>query len=60
MKLNHLPLEDLKRNKYNIVSEEILFFEKNYNSNEINFSKSLEHQGEIVLIIKDNSSGQKN
>ena len=60
IKLNHLLLEDLRRNKYNIVSEEILFFKKNYNSNEINFSKSLEDQGEIVLIVKENSSGKKN
>ena len=60
IKLNHLLLEDLRRNKYNIVSEEILFFKKNYNSKEINFSKSLEDQGEIVLIAKESSSGKKN
>ena len=54
MKLNHLPLEDLKRSKYDIISEQILFFEKNYNSDELNLSKSLEDQGEIVLLSGDN------
>ena len=59
MKLNHLPLEDLKRSKYDIVSEQIMFFKKNYNSDEINLSNSLEDQGEIVLLSSDNSSGKK-
>ena len=54
MKLNHLPLVDLRRGKYDIVSEQILFFEKNYNSDEINLSKSLESQGKILLLIGDN------
>ena len=54
MKLNYLPLEDLKRSKYDIISEQILFFEKNYNTNELNLSKSLEDQGEIVLLSGDN------
>ena len=60
MKLNHLPLEDLRRSKYDIISEQILFFEKNYNSDELNLSKSLEDQGEIVLLSGDISSGKKN
>ena len=59
MKLNHLPLEDLKRSKYDIVSEQIMFFKKNLNSGEINLSNRLEDQGEIVLISSDNSSGKK-
>lgn len=60
MKLNHLPLEDLKRSKYDIVSEQIMFFEKNSNSGEINLSDSLEDQGDIVLVSGDNLSGKKN
>ena len=60
MKLNHLPLEDLKRSKYDIVSEQIMFFEKNSNSGEINLSDSLEEQGDIVLVSGDNLSGKKN
>ena len=60
MKLNHLPLEDLKRSKYDIVSEQIMFFEKNSNSGEINLSDSLENQGDIVLVSGDNLSGKKN
>ena len=54
MKLNHLPLEDLKRSKYDITSEQILFFEKNDNSDELNLSKSLEDQGETMLLSGDN------
>ena len=54
MKLNYLPLEDLSRSKYDIISEQILFFEKNFNSDELNLSKSLEYQGEIVLLSGDN------
>ena len=57
MKLNYLPLEDLRRGKYDIVSEQIMFFKKNFNSVEINLSDSLENQGEIVLNGGDNSSG---
>ena len=53
MKLNHLPLEDLKRGKYDIVSEQIMFFKKNFNSGEINLSNRLEYQGEIVLLSGD-------
>ena len=60
MKLNHLPLEDLKRSKYDIVSEQIMFFEKNSNRGEINLSDSLEDQGDIVLVNGDNLSGKKN
>ena len=54
MKLSHLPLEDLKRSKYDIISEQILFFEKNDNSDELNMSKSLEDQGETMLLSGDN------
>ena len=53
MKLNHLPLVDLKRSKYDIVSEQIMFFKKNFNSGEINLSNRLEYQGEIVLVSGD-------
>ena len=60
MKLNHLPLVDLKRSKCDIVNEQILFFEKNYNSAEINMSKSLDNQGKILLLRSDNSSAKKN
>ena len=60
MKLNHLPLVDLKRSKYDIVNEQILFFEKNYNSAEINMSKSLDNQGKILPFRSDNSSAKKN
>ena len=60
MKLNHLPLEDLKRSKYDIISEQVLFFEKNYNNDGINISKSLEDQGEILIFSGNNSSGKKN
>ena len=60
MKLNHLPLVDLKRSKYDIVNEQILFFEKNYNSAEINMSKSLDNQGKILILRGDNSSAKKN
>ena len=60
MKLNHLPLEDLKRSKYDIVSEHIMFFEKNCYSDGINLSKSLEDQGEISTFSGNNSSGKKN
>ena len=60
MKLNHLPLEDLKRSKYDIVSEHIMFFKKNYYSDGINLSKSLEDQGEISTFSGNNSSGKKN
>ena len=60
MKLNHLPLEDLKRSKYDIVSEQILFFEKNYNDGGINLSKSLEDQGRIMNLSSSNSGGKKN
>tara|TARA_Y100001958_G_scaffold86224_1_gene58543 strand:- start:17 stop:658 length:642 start_codon:yes stop_codon:yes gene_type:complete len=59
MKLNHLPLEDLKRSKYDIVSEQILFFEKNFNSDGINLSKSLEDQGKVLVFNGDKSSGKK-
>ena len=59
MKLKYLPLEDLKRSKYDIVSEQIMFFKKNLNSGEINLSNRLEDQGEIVLLSSDNSSGKK-
>jgi len=52
-------LEDLKRSKYDIVSEQIMFFKKNLNSGEINLSNRLEDQGEIVLLSSDNSSGKK-
>ena len=60
MKLNNLPLVDLKRSKYDIINEQILFFEKNYNSAEINLSKSLDNQGKILLLRSDNSSAKKN
>ena len=60
MNLNYLPLEDLRRCKYDIVSEQIMFFEKNPNSGEINLSDSLEDQGDIVLVSGDNLSGKKN
>ena len=60
MKLNHLPLEDLKRSKYDIISEQVLFFEKNYNNDGINISKRLEDQGEILILSGNNSSGKKN
>jgi hypothetical protein len=60
MNLNYLPLEDLRRSKYDIVSEQIMFFEKNSNSGEINLSDSLEDQGDIVLVSGDNLSGKKN
>ena len=60
MKLNHLPLEDLKRSKFDIVSEHIIFFKKNYYSDGINLSKSLEDQGEISTFSGNNSSGKKN
>ena len=60
MKLNHLPLEDLMRSKYDIVSEQIMFFKKNSNSGEINLSNSLKDQGDIVLLSGDNLSGKKN
>ena len=60
MKLNYLPLEDLMRSKYDIVSEQIMFFKKNSNSGEINLSDSLEDQGDIVLVSGDNLSGKKN
>ena len=53
MKLNHLPLEDLKRGKYDIASEQIMFFKKNFNSGKINLSNRLEYQGEIVLLSGD-------
>ena len=59
MKLNHLPLEDLKRSKYDIVSEQILFFEKNYNNDGINLSKSLEGQGKILNFSGNNLGGKK-
>ena len=60
MKLNHLPLEDLKRSKYDIISEQILFFEKNYNNDGINLSKSLEDQGAILYFSGNNIGGIKN
>ena len=60
MKLNRLPLKDLKRSKYDIVSEQILFFKKNFNSDEINLSDSLDDQGEILLKSDDNLSGKRN
>jgi len=60
MKLNHLPLEDLKRSKYDIVSEQILFFDKNYNNDGINLSKSLEGQGKILNFSGNNLGGKKN
>ena len=60
IKLNRLPLEDLKRSKYDIIREQILFFEKNYYSDEINLSKSLDRQGKIIFLSEDNSSGKKN
>ena len=60
MKLNYLPLEDLGRSKYDVISEQTMFFKKNFNSGEINLSDSLEDQGEIVLNSGDNSSGKKN
>ena len=60
MKLNHLPLEDLKRNKYDIINEQILFFEKNNISDEINLSDNLEDQGEIVMLIGDDSGDKEN
>ena len=60
MNLKYLPLEDLRRSKYDIVSEQIMFFEKNSNSGEINLSDSLEDQGDIVLVSGDNLSGKKN
>ena len=59
MKLNHLPLEDLKRSKYDVVSKQILFFEKNYNSYEINLSKNLEDQGKITNLSDDNSNSNE-
>ena len=60
MKLNHLPLENLKRSKYDIASEQILFFEKNYNNDGINMSESLEDQGKILIFNDNNSSRKKN
>ncbi|OUV02166.1 MAG: hypothetical protein CBC40_06790 [bacterium TMED80] len=59
-KLNYLPLEDLRRSKYDIVSEQIMFFNKNSSSAEINLSDSLENQGDIALLRGNNSSGKKN
>lgn len=59
MRLNHLPLEDLKRSKYDIVSKQIMFFEKNYNNYEINLSKNLEDQGKITHIKDDNSNSKE-
>ena len=59
MKLNHLPLEDLKRSKYDIVSKQILFFEKSYESYEINLSKNLEDQGKITHLSDDNSDSNE-
>ena len=60
MKLNYLTLEDLKRSKYDIVSEQIMFFKKNFNSGEINLSENLEDQGEIVIHSGGNSRIKKN
>ena len=60
MKLNHLPLEDLKRSKYDIVSEQIIFFEKSSYRDKINLSSSLKNQGKMVLSSGDSSSGKKN
>ena len=60
MKLNRLPLEDLKRSKYDIVSEQIIFFKKNYSKRKINLSSSLENQGKTVLLSGDSLSGKKN
>ena len=60
MKLNHLPLEDLKRSKYDIVSEQIMFFEKNYIGDEINLSRNLNDQGKILISSDNNSSGKRN
>ena len=59
MKLDLLPLEDLKRSKYDIISEQILFFEKNYNNDEINLSSNLEDQGKIMPLNDDNIIGNK-
>ena len=59
MKLNHLPLEDLKRSKYDIVKKQILFFEKNYNSYKLNLSKNLEDQGKITHLSNDNSDSNE-
>ena len=50
IKLNHLLLVDLKRSKYDVMKEQILFFKKNYNIDEVNLSNSLEDQGEFVLL----------
>ena len=55
-----LPLEDLRRSKYDIVREQFMFFKKNFNSGKISLSKSLEDQGEIVLQIGNNLSGKQN
>ena len=60
LKLNHLPLEDLKRSKYDIINEQILFFEKNIISDEINLSDNLEDQGKIVMLIGDDSGDKEN
>ena len=60
MQLNHLPLEDLKRSKYDIINEQILFFEKNIISDEINLSDNLEDQGKIVMLIGDDSGDKEN
>ena len=54
MKLNLLPLEDLKRSKYDIVSEKILFFEKSCKNDELNLSNSLEDQGKMIILRSDN------
>ena len=59
MKLKYLPLEDLKRSKYDIISEQILFFEKSYESYEINLSKNLEDQGKITHLSDDNSDSNE-
>ena len=60
MKLDLLPLEDLKRGKYDIVSQKILLFEKSYNDDKLNLSSRLGDQGEIIYLGGDNLSGKKN
>ena len=53
IKLNHLALEDLNRNKYDIVNEKILFLKKNHNDGMINLSKSLNDQGVVKILNND-------
>ena len=57
LKLYHLALEDLNRNKYDIVNEKILFLKKNHNDGMINLSKSLSDQGVVKILNNDDLRG---